>query len=755
MSNKKKVTKKQKKKKLYWKITWLGILSLLLAMVIVFYVKYGRSIIRLREEAEAIVSESTVDTFKQNQTTLVYGSEGQIISKIKGEKDVYYLTYDEIPYYAKQAMVSIEDKSFSTHSGIDYKANIRAVLSLIKNKGEITQGASTITQQLSRNVFLTFEKTWERKIKEIFIAMELEKRYDKTQILEFYLNNIYFANGYYGIQAASKGYFNQSVDQLSLSQIAFLCAIPNNPTLYDPVDNLKNTIKRRDRILLQMYDDKKISKDEYDAAVAEQITLHQTTIEKQNYVDTFVLHCAVESLMKQEGFVFQNKFNSDEEKENYNTSYKEAYSDAKQDLYTKGYRIYTSIDESKQKELQQALDNQLKQFDEVSEDGTFTFQGASVCIDNKTGRVVAIVGGRSQDTKGYTLNRAYQSYRQPGSAIKPLIVYTPAFMKGYTPWQTVEDSKIEDGPSNSDGTYAGKLPLRRAVELSKNTVAYKIFEDITPKYGLSFLYDMNFKKLSKSDYYPTAGIGGFTYGTSPLEMAAGFATLENDGIYREPTCIIKITDAQGQEVISPEVVSEVVYDKNAARMMTDVLTGVMTDGTARRNALKGMVSAGKTGTTNRNKDGWFVGYTPYYTTSVWVGYDTPKTMNSLKGGSYPLYIWQEFMQKIHKGLKNVGFEPYEGKHTEPKETVEPTISPEATIEPTPTIEVEVTPTPENTEAPEGTQSPEPTKQPEVTKEPVVAPTKNPEPTEEPEESDEPEESEEPEDEESENEQNEE
>jgi penicillin-binding protein, 1A family len=614
---------------------------------------------KYQQEARDIVSSATEETFRSSQTSLVYYNNGELISTLKGVKDVYYIEYEDIPTAVINAIIVTEDRKFFSHNGIDYLANIRAAIALIKNKGEITQGASTITQQLARNVFLTHEITYERKIREIFIAQELEKVYSKDKIMEFYINNIYYANGYYGIMAAADGYFGKGVNQLSLSELIFLCAIPNNPSRYDPLKNKENTLERRDRILKQMYDNGLISYDDYVNAVNETINLARQEFDKKDYVETFAYHCAIEALMKEEGFVFRNSFKDDEDRENYEEAYNEMYYRYQKKLYTGGYRIYTSIDPDKQELLQKTVDEELDKFQEKNEEGIYKFQGAAVCIDNDTGRVAAIVGGRSQEYAGYTFNRGYQAFRQPGSAIKPLIVYAPSFERGYTPDSIVVDEPIEDGPKNSDGSYAGKMKLKRAIELSKNTVAWKLYEELTPQVGISYLLNMNFSKITKDDYYQAAALGGLTVGVSPLEMASAYAALANDGYYRNPTCIVKITDAEGNEIVKDETVSSQIYKTGAARMTTEALTGVLKNGTAKGYGLTNTVSAGKTGTTDERKDGWFVGYTPYYTTAVWVGYDMPKKLNDLKGSSYPLYIWNKFMNQIHGAGMNRTFKAYD------------------------------------------------------------------------------------------------
>lgn len=647
--------KKQRKHPKFWlgmKIVLLLFLLTILIGGIIFYFKYGKDIFAMQDEARALVKASSAETFRASETSIVYNNKGNEIAKLKGEKDSYYVSFDELPQAAKDAVIVTEDKNFYSHNGVDFKGIVRAFWALIKNNGKKTQGASTITQQLARAVFLSTEKTYERKIKEIFIARELDDKYTKQQILEFYLNSIYYMNGYYGLEAASRGYFNKSCNELSLGQITFLCAIPNNPTLYDPIKNYDNTVKRKNRILDQMLEDKVITQVQYDEAYNEEIKLNMQQVKKRDYIQTFVSYCATRELMKVNGFEFRNEFATKEERKEYEAEYEEEYSIAQQMLKNNGYKIYTSIDLKKQKELQKAVNSNLSGFKEKETNGTYKMQGSAVCIDNKTGYVVAIVGGRSQETEGYSLNRAFQSFRQPGSSIKPLIVYTPTLERGSTASTTVHDYKFKGGPSNSDGSYSGYISLRYAVEKSKNTVAWQLFETLKPEVGLQYLLDMNFSKIVKSDYYLSASLGGLTYGTSTLEMASAYATLENDGKYREPTCIVKILDSDENEIVSDHIETETIYKKDAARSMTDILTGVITRGTARGLGLdNGQPSAGKTGTTNDKKDGWFCGYTPYYTTAVWVGYDSPKTVADLYGSTYPGRIWHDFMNVLHENLE--------------------------------------------------------------------------------------------------------
>lgn len=656
------------------------IIALLLAIVVIggvlIYMKYGKKLIAMESDAKKIVSKSTMETFRQNETSIIYDANGNIMSKLKGEKDVYYIKYSDIPQVAVDAITSIEDKNFFKHKGYDLKAIIRAGFAYIKNKGVITQGGSTITQQLARNIFLSFEESWQRKAREIFIAIELEKKYTKKEIMEFYLNNIYFANGYYGIQSASLGYFGKGVNSLSLSQITFLLSIPNSPTRYNPYENIEGTLARRDRILDQMVLDGKITEAQASKAKSEEIKLKAPKVEKSSYALTFALDRAVKALMKSEGFNFRYSFNSDEERKAYNENYSEVYSSCQTRLYSGGYRIYTSIDPEKQKLLQDTVDNGLSVSSEKSKSGIYSLQGAAVTIDNSSGRVVAIVGGRSQKLKGSTLNRAYQSFRQPGSTIKPLIVYTPAFEQGYTPESMVKDEKIEGGPVNADGVFSGNMTVLDALAKSKNTVAWKLFTEISPAIGIGKLLDMGFSAIADTDYYPSAALGGFTKGVNAVEMASAYAAIENGGEFREPTCIMKMTDSSGNDIVADgfyqKGTSKYIYDENACKMMITCMEAVMTKGTGVGGKLATMPCAGKTGTTNDSKDLWFVGFTKYYTTSVWVGYDIPRSLAGLSYTATPLGIWKTYMDSINNGLPVAKLDDYKITVAPTKEDTEET-----------------------------------------------------------------------------------
>lgn len=725
----KKGRKKKRFKKLRFvmKIFLLVLLLGVLTGLIIFYNKFGDDLLSWKKEAKQLVEESTPATFRSSETSIIYAANKKPIAKLRGDRDSSYLAFEDIPQEAIDCVIATEDRDFYEHSGISIlstaKASLLYVQAKLSGSESFSRGGSTITQQLAKLTFLSNEKTEERKIREMFIALELEKKYNKDQIMEFYMNNICFANGHFGLEAASKAYFSKPAKDLSLSEIVFLCAIPNRPEAYDPLKYFSNTNDRKERLLKQMLEEDKISAAEYSDAMYEKIILNPAEIIKtQDYMTTYAISCATKALMDKRGFEFRYKFANDAEREEYNDDYEEAYNECHSQLYTGGFQIYTTLSPAKQNKLQKSVNQALKGFTEKTKEGVYAMQGAGTCIDNETGFVVAIVGGRKQkNSTGYTLNRAFQSYRQPGSSFKPLAVYTPQLERNYTPDTIVDDTYFEGGPRNSDGTYSGKIPLRYAVEKSKNVIAWKLFEELTPKVGLNYVINMNFAQIVDNDYYPAASLGGLTNGVSTVEMASGYATIYNDGIFRTPTCIRKMTDSSGNTVISnvKGLPQKQVYEETAARTMTDILQGVLIRGTAAGKGLSNMPSAGKTGTTNDKKDGWFCGYTPYYSTAIWIGYDSPRTVSDLYGSTYPLTVWRDFMEKIHSSLERKEFKAYSSHNqnsnssnnddtysSDTQESYEPEEEP--TEEPDIIDEM---PEPKVTKKPKVTKAPVPTEEP--------------------------------------------
>ena len=635
----------------------LGVIGAICAGVI-FYVKVLPIYREYKADVEGIVEASDLNTFRLQETSFIYDTNGNVLAKLNGDEDSSYLDYEEIPRYAIDAFVAIEDRTFWENPGLDMKGIGRVLVDYLRSEGEEVHGASTITQQLARNRFLTREVSLERKAKEMLIAIDLTEKYSKEQIMEFYVNDINFANAFYGLQAAARGYFNADARDLSLSQIAYLCAIPNSPTYYNPYNHPEHAISRRDKILGDMLDMGYISQDEHDEAVKETITVRRHRVPIKNYETTYAIDCAIRYLMRRDGFEFKYGFRTNDEYKLYSKHYDEVYEQERNVLYTSGYSLYTSLDPEKQASLQAAVDEVLSFDTATADNGIYSLQGAATVLDNETGLVVAIVGGRSQETDTYTLNRAFQSYRQPGSTIKPLVVYTPALENGYRstthiPNINIDAAKEKDADVRKMG--GDLLPLRRAVELSRNGVAWFVYHDLTPELGMAYLTQMRFDNIVPDDYYQAQALGGFTHGVTTEEMAGAYSALANSGMYRDPTCIVRMLDNEGNDIFEPYPAYQ-VYQTESSQMMVDIMKGVIRSGTASSMGWSGNIqAAGKTGTTNNSKDGWFCGITPYYAISVWVGYDKPKQLSNLYGATYPASIWKKAMQAMIEGRSEASF----------------------------------------------------------------------------------------------------
>lgn len=612
------------------------------------------------QEAKRVVEESNTNTFKRNLTSYFYDDEGSLLTELSGNGSKIYLTFDEIPADVINAFIAVEDRSFWEHKGIDLKGIVRVGVEYVTSKGEKVHGASTITQQLVRNVFITKEVTLERKIKEICYALEVEKKYSKEEIIEFYINNIYFANNCYGIEAAAQFYFNKPASELSLNETAYLCAIPNSPSYYDPLKNSSNALPRRDKVLKDMQECSMITETRRIQALKEDLVLNEKEpVEIKDYETTYAIDCAIRYLMKLDGFLFRYSFGTMEDYNFYMETYNQAYERIRAELYTGGYVIQTTLNKEKQRLLQESVDNALAFDEEMTENGQFALQGAATVINNETGKVEAIVGGRTQGGSSYTLNRAYQSYRQPGSSIKPLIVYLPALERGYTDRSTVTEINVEkakEEPEKVLEMYGAKMTLRSAVENSKNGAAWRLFCEITPEIGLSYLQEMGFARVVPDDFYPAASLGGFTYGVTTVEMANAYSCVANHGQFQQTDCIVSILDKYGEELYEPYETRQ-VYVPEQTELMIDILKGVIKRGTARNMGWKSTVeAAGKTGTTNNSKDGWFAGITPDYAMAVWVGYDMPRELSNLYGGSYPARIWKDAMEVLVENTERERFE---------------------------------------------------------------------------------------------------
>ena len=629
------------------------ILGAILCLLI--YAKVKPDLDECRELAYDKLAQMERTDFSKLSDTVIYDKDGRQIGLINAGH-YQYVGITGISMNIQNAYIAQEDRRFKSHTGVDWIATFRAGLALVKHRGQVTQGGSTITQQVIKNTYLTQEQTFTRKIVEILLAPEIEKKYSKADIMEFYCNTNFYGHQCYGVEAASRYYFGKHAADLTVEEAAVLVGISNSPSAYDPVAHPKASLEKRNDVLKSMNEIGELSDEDYEEALSKPLTVVKQESEgtDENYQSSYAIHCAALELLKKDGFQFRYTFEDKDDYNSYMERYTTAYTEKSDLIRAGGFKIYTSLDSSLQDMLQADIDQGLSSYTELQDNGKYALQGAGVIVDNRSNYVVAIVGGRGS---GDQFNRAYLSARQPGSTIKPLIDYGPAFDTGeYYPTRMVNDHKWEDGPSNSGGNYHGNVTVREALNRSLNTVAWQILEDIGVDYGLSYLGEMEFQKLTYVDNgVPSLSIGGFTNGVRVVDMAKGYSTLANYGVYNDRTCITQIIhEHDGDLTKDLPPAAKQVYRDDSAFMLTDILKGTMTSpyGTGRGLELdNGMPAAGKTGTTNSSKDTWFCGYTRYYTTAVWVGYDIPRKMPGIYGSTYAGKIWKNIMNQIHEGLE--------------------------------------------------------------------------------------------------------
>lgn len=588
----------------------------ILKTIIICLISFGIMGISILYGFSSVFSPSNMDeTLIPDAASQFYDINGNSIYTTLSEERRIPVTLDKIPKHTQKAFIAIEDNRFYEHGGIDYRGTLRALVSTISG-GEV-QGGSTITQQLAKNAFLTQERTITRKIKEAFIAKELENKYTKDEILTMYLNQIYFGQGAYGIESAALYYFGKHVQDLDIAESATLAAIPKSPNYFNPFENPQESKKRQELVIDQMVKYGFISEADGKTAKAEKLALmtsHKKSSDPRSYFFDMISQKVIDELG----------------------------ADA---LYKGGLKIYTTLDLDMQKAAEDSLGHLP---DYYTDDGKLTQpQVALVAIDPHTGYVKAMIGGRGEDK----FNRATLAVRQPGSSFKPF-VYLTAMQNGFTPASVIEDKEEEFSPGwtpqNSDLKWHGKVSLRTALTKSLNVPTIKLARDVgvdkiianAEKMGISTLVDSG----SYSDANLAMALGGLSKGVSPIEMAAAYAVLANNGTYHEPIALLKVVDREGKVLYEAEPESKKVIDEAAAYMTVNMMEDVFTSGTAGGMGI-GRPAAGKTGTTDTFIDAWFVGFTPDLSTAVWVGDDNNTPMNYMYGSGAPLSIWHDFMVK--------------------------------------------------------------------------------------------------------------
>ncbi len=551
--------------------------------------------------------------FRPAASSQIFDVNGKLLTTIHSVENRIPVKLSKIPKDLQSAFLAAEDIRFYQHSGIDIRAIARAALSNILVRG-VSEGGSTITQQLAKNALLTQERTLKRKIQEAVLALQIERQYSKQEIFELYLNQIYFGAGAYGVQAASQVYFGKDVEDLTLGECAMLAGIPKSPNYYSPLNNMKAAKERQSIVLEQMVKYKFIDRAAADKTAKEEIKLAAKTTGPTGSASYFIDYVTQ---------ILLDKYGADA-------------------VYKDGLKIYTTLDI----EMQKAAETAMKRLPTTREDkGIKQPQGALVCIDHQTGYIKAMVGGRGGDQ----FNRAVLAERQPGSAFKPF-VYLAAIENGLTVATVVDDKKITYAggwtPLNYDHKFRGPIPLRTALELSINGVAVQLAQQIGPDKILQLAQQMGISTLVMhgpvNDRNLAMSLGGLTRGVTPLEIASAYGVVANQGVRMEPIAIIKVVGRNGQVLEENKPKGKAVINERSAYILTDMMKGVLVKGTG-TGANIGRPAGGKTGTTNDYNDAWFVGFTPDLVTAVWMGDDNNNDLGGITGGTLPATIWRDFM----------------------------------------------------------------------------------------------------------------
>ncbi len=636
-NTKKKKNKKGKGKKILKYI----LLTFLWGIVIIFGLGVGVVYSIFQGAGELPLEQFDIDRF----TTIIYDKDGNEYARLGTSENRIYVTLSEMSPYLPKAFIAIEDERFESHFGIDIKRTLAATVNYVIH-GNSDFGGSTITQQLVKKVTEDDGRNWQRKVREIVRAIQLEQKMSKDQIIEKYMNIIFLGENSYGVETAAYTYFNKKAADLSIAECAMIAGLAQAPSSVNPFSNYEAAKKRQLLVLEKMHELKFITDEQYEDAKTEELVLKRGSSSSGGSNDnSYFVEAVIDAAIKE----FQELYDVDAKK-------------AEQMVYLNGYKIYTTVDPNIQAIMEDVYKDE-KYFKLSNGKYDPNIQSAMVIIDYVKGNVVGLVGGAGEKTTQRGLNRATQSKRPPGSTMKPLGVYGPALEKGAVTIATAFDDSITTfnipgsepwTPRNSTG-YQGLIPVKEAIYRSSNIVAAKVFvEKVGTEYSREFLKKLGITTLTNKDVNGgSLALGGMSDGIIPLEHAAAYGTFANNGIYMEPKLYTKILDKEDNVVV--EKISDVrqVMSKQNAYLLTTCLQAVVTSGTGGEAAIPNMTVAGKTGTTNSSNDRWFAGYTPYYVGSVWVGYDTPKNISM--SGNPAAKIWQAVMKRVHEGLENKSF----------------------------------------------------------------------------------------------------
>lgn len=576
------------------------------------------------------------EMLKMPQSSVLYDRNGKELMILSGIEYREVTAIKDIPYLVQNAFIAVEDQRFYEHKGVDIERVGGAIVANLE-KGFGAEGASTITQQVIKNTYLTPEKTLKRKVQEAYLAYKFEKSYSKEEILGIYLNKIYFGNGAYGVTAAAKTYFGKTLDQLTVAEAALLAGLPQRPASYDPYDYPEKAESRRNTVLSQMRKAGFISEPEYVDALHSKVVLlpHASLndLKHRSFIDQVIEE------LKQLGFT-------------------------EQEIYNGGLHIQTTLDQQLQAHMEEVLTtNEYIPFPNEK------LQAGAVLLDSKTGEVLAVGGGRKKEPIRRGFNYATQIERQPGSTIKPILDYGPGIE--YLNWpttKTFDDKPLAfDGKqvANWDRSYRGSIPMRKALQWSYNIPAMNAYLEVGAERAKQFAGNLG---IQLDTMYPAYAIGGFTTGISPLELAGAYSAFANNGIFNAPHTIRKVS-IQGEIEQSGASDPVQAMSEETAYMITDLLKTVVQKGTGKMANIEGLPLAGKTGTTNLpdhlkrkgyhgTSDAWFAGYTTNYTIAVWTGYDETTAQYHLKKGSDHLakLIFKEMMSYASKGKETADFQ---------------------------------------------------------------------------------------------------
>lgn len=571
------------------------------------------------------------------QNSYMYDRDGSLVSEIVSDHENRVLVpFNKIPEEVKQIFLTSEDRHFYEHKGFDFMGMVRATASNVKDK-KIDQGASTITQQLSRNLYLSHERSFSRKLTELAYSYQLEKKYTKNEILEAYLNTIYFNNGVYGVGSAAQFYFSKPLKSLTVGEMAFICAIPNNPTLYDPLKHFDYTKSRQERLLKGLKDAGVITDKELKKAVKQKIKLDVEKREDKypDYV-SYVNDEFTQLVSESEGFDKRLQKASGKQKEKIENELSARVSTLMKD----GVKIYTALDPYMQNQVVAQMNSKLPYAD---------VQGGAAVINHQTHQIIALSGGKNYQK--YDFNRAYQAYRQPGSSIKPLLDYGPYIEQtGATTNSTIDASKFcskDYCPQNYNNRTYGTVTLDTAFKNSYNTPAIRMLDRVGIQKAFSYIEPYHFAKLVDSDYLLPAALGGFTNGMTPLEMTKAYTTFGNSGSYTPSHAITKVTDLKGETLYKWNDKATQIFSVRTNMQLKKLMSSVVKSGTGKKAYFNAPYIGGKTGTSNDYHDMWFVGLTDTYTMGVWVGKDTPTSVEYLHSISPQLSIWKGTLQAAY------------------------------------------------------------------------------------------------------------